>query len=95
MSIFYGGPIITINDNQPLVDAVGIEGEKIIAIGSLQEVKQRMKKDVKLIDLEGKTMLPGFIDCHIHPVIFMFFLINLLSEFLGISSRTHNLFSSR
>ncbi len=77
MSIFYGGPIITINDNQPLVDAVGIEGDKIIAIGSLEEVKQKMKKDVKLLDLEGKTMLPGFIDCHMHPIIFMFFLINL------------------
>ncbi|MBA7664788.1 N-substituted formamide deformylase [subsurface metagenome] len=77
MSIFYGGSIITINNNQPLVDAVGIEGDKIVATGSLEEVKKKMGKDVKLIDLEGNSLLPGFIDCHMHPVTFMFFLINL------------------
>ena len=41
MSIFYGGSIITINNNQPLVDAVGIEGDKIVATGSLEEVKKK------------------------------------------------------
>ncbi|TKJ23024.1 MAG: hypothetical protein CEE43_04725 [Promethearchaeota archaeon Loki_b32] len=77
MIIFYGGLIITMNDNQPFVDAVGIEGDKIVATGSLEEVKKKMGKDVKLIDLEGNSLLPGFIDCHIHPVTFMLFLINL------------------
>ncbi len=77
MSIFYGGPIISMDKNQPEVDAIGIEGEKIIAIGTLDAVKQRMGKDVKLIDLKGNSLLPGFIDCHMHPIIFLFFLINL------------------
>ncbi|MFX1503677.1 MAG: amidohydrolase, partial [Promethearchaeota archaeon] len=52
-------------------------GEKIIATGKLKEVKKKMKSNVELFDLEGKTMLPGFIDCHLHPVSSMFFRINL------------------
>ena len=75
--VFHGGPIITMNDNQPFVDAVGIEGEKIIAIGTLEEVKRKMGEDLNLIDLKGNTLIPGFIDSHMHPIIFLFFLINL------------------
>ncbi len=44
MIIFYGGLIITMNDNQPFVDAVGIEGDKIVATGSLEEVKKKWGK---------------------------------------------------
>jgi len=75
-NVYFGGTIITMNTHQPFVDAVGIEGDKIIATGNLEDVKLKMKKDLKLINLKGKTMLPGFIDCHMHPVTFMFFLIN-------------------
>jgi predicted amidohydrolase YtcJ len=77
MSIFYGGPIITMNEKQPSVKAVGIKGEKIIEIGSLSQVKQNMGADANLIDLKGKCLLPGFIDCHMHPMTFVFFSINL------------------
>ncbi len=76
MSIFCGGPIITMNDNQPVVDAIAIEGEKIIALGTLDEVKQRMGNDVKLIDLKGSSLLPGFIDCHMHPIDFLLHLLS-------------------
>ncbi len=75
--IFVGGPIITINDNQPLVEAVGISGEKIIAVGNLEEVKDKMDKDYEIIDLKDKALLPGFIDCHMHPIFSLIFLMNL------------------
>ena len=39
-TLFYGGTILTMNDRQPNVEAVGIESEKIIAVGNLEEVKQ-------------------------------------------------------
>ena len=64
--VFYGGSIITMNDNQPTAEAIGIEGEKIIALGSLDEVKKEMNVNYDLIDLEGKTVLPGLTDCHTH-----------------------------
>ncbi len=77
MSIFYGGPIITMNEKQPSVEAVGIMGEKIIEIGTLAQVKQSMGTEANLIDLKGNCLLPGFIDCHMHPMSFVFFSINL------------------
>ena len=77
MSIFYGGPIITINNNQPLVDAVGIEGEKIITVGTLDKVKNEMNGDFDLIDLKGKILLPGFIESHMHPISLLLFLVNV------------------
>lgn len=77
MSIFYGGPIITMNEEQPTVEAVGIKSEKIVEIGPLTQVKHVMGSDVKLIDLEGKSLLPGFIDCHMHPISFIILLLNI------------------
>jgi predicted amidohydrolase YtcJ len=65
------------NEKQPTVEAVGIKGEKIIATGSLVQVNQIMGKDTQLIDLKETCLLPGFIDCHMHPMTLVFFSINL------------------
>ena len=75
--IFFGGQILTINKNEPSVEAVGIEGEKILAVGRFNDIKDNLGKDCNLIDLEGKTLLPGFIDSHLHPIILIFFLFSL------------------
>jgi predicted amidohydrolase YtcJ len=75
--VYYGGPIITMNDRQPMVDAIGIEGEKIITLGSLDDVKKKMNGNYDLIDLEEKTLLPGFIESHMHPISLLFFLVNV------------------
>ncbi len=64
-------------DKLPSVEAIGIEGEKIVAVSNLKEVKQWMGKGCQEIDLKGKVMLPGFIDSHLHPIAFLFFLFNL------------------
>ena len=61
-TLFYGGNIITMAD--PLyAEAVLVEDEKIIAVGS--ETELRTKAD-NFVDLDGATMLPGFIDAHSH-----------------------------
>lgn len=75
--IFYNGNIITMEEKQPSVEAVGIEGEKIFAVGMLEEVKKVFGSDYDLIDLKGNTLLPGFIDSHLHPIAFLFSLLNL------------------
>ena len=75
--IFFGGNIITMNDDQPIVDAVGIIGEKIVAVGTLPEVKNKIGSGALLINLKGKTLLPGFIDSHIHPILLIFFSFNI------------------
>ena len=79
--ILYNGPIITIDKDHPTVEAVGIDDEKIIAVGKFEDVKKILESEYDLIDLKGKTLLPGFIDSHMHPLSFMFLLLNLdLSE---------------
>lgn len=75
--IFYNGTIITMEDKQPSVEAVGIEGERIFAVGMLEEVKEELGSEYELIDLKGSALLPGFIDSHIHPIGSMFMLMNL------------------
>jgi len=74
--IFYNGDIITLVDNNLLVEAVGIKGEKISCVGTLESVKEEMPTDSQLIDLENNALLPGFIDSHLHPIMYIFFLIN-------------------
>jgi len=74
--IFYGGSIITMDDNQPIVNAVGIENDKIIAVGDIEDVKAFMAKKYDIVDLKGSTLLPGFTDSHMHPITFIFFLLN-------------------
>lgn len=75
--VFFNGPVITIDENQPLVEAVGIENEKIIAVGDLGQVKRSIGNEYISIDLNGNTLLPGFIDSHMHPISFMYLLMNL------------------
>ncbi len=76
-TIYFGGSIITMNDNHPFVEAIGIEGEKIVSIGKLEEVKNKMDQNCNLIDLKGNTLLPGFFDCHIHPIPYLLTFIYL------------------
>lgn len=60
------GNIITLDPGNPLAEAVALSDGKIIGVGTSEEVKSLFDENVKLIDLEGKTVLPGFTDCHIH-----------------------------
>lgn len=64
--IIKGGIIYTVNENQPTVEAVAVKNNKIIFAGSEKEVKQYNSENTKQIDLEGKTMTPGFIEGHGH-----------------------------
>jgi len=74
--VIFGGTIITMNNSQPLVDAIGIDGEKIVAFGNFEDVIAKLD-NAELINLDGKTLLPGFHDCHCHPIFYIFFLVNL------------------
>jgi predicted amidohydrolase YtcJ len=65
-TIYHGGPIITIDDANPRAEAVAIKDGKIIAAGKKDEVLKTKGDVTKLVDLAGKTMLPGFVDAHGH-----------------------------
>ena len=64
--IFLGGNIITVNDALPYVDALAIKDGRIMAVGIVDEVLRWKGKETKVVDLEGKTLMPGFIEPHGH-----------------------------
>ena len=65
--ILLNGKIITVDKNFTIAEAVAINKDKIIAVGSNKEIRKLANKQTKIIDLEGKTVIPGLIDAHAHP----------------------------
>lgn len=68
VTAFYGGTVLTVDKDFSQVEAIAIRGNKILAVGSQADVLAAAGKDAQLVDLDGKTMLPGFIDPHTHVV---------------------------
>lgn len=64
--IISGGPIITMDVDQPAAEAVAIKDGKFLAVGKLSDVNTLRSATSREIDLEGNTLLPGFIDGHSH-----------------------------
>lgn len=65
-AIYSGGTIITVNEFQPQVEALAVRGGRIIAAGYRDEVMKMKGAKTRLVDLGGKTLVPGFIDPHGH-----------------------------
>lgn len=66
VTVYRGGTIRTMNSAAPLAEAVAVSGGRIVAVGSEADVAARAGRDAAIVDLGGRTMLPGFIDCHGH-----------------------------
>lgn len=66
MKIFYNGNIVTLKDEKDIHQAVVVEDGKIKFVGSDEEAMKLKDENTELVDLNGKTMLPGFIDPHSH-----------------------------
>ena len=66
--IYFNGKIVTVNEKEPMVEAVLIEDGKIVKIGSKEELLKLVDENIEQVDLDGKTMLPGFIDSHSHII---------------------------
>jgi hypothetical protein len=64
--IWHGGPVITMNDAGMRAEAVAEKNGRIIAVGSKEEVMAHHGDNTQVIDLEGRTMIPGFVDSHGH-----------------------------
>lgn len=65
-TIYYGGDIVTINDAAPSAEALAVKDGKILAVGKKADVLTTKGDATQVVDLAGKTLLPGFIDGHSH-----------------------------
>ncbi|HSE43004.1 MAG TPA: amidohydrolase [Acidobacteriota bacterium] len=64
--ILTNGRIWTVDPKLPQVEAIAILGERIVAVGSKEEVNAWKSAATKVIDLQGKRVVPGFNDSHVH-----------------------------
>lgn len=64
--ILFNGEIHTVDKEDSIKEAVAISGNKILAVGTFEEVDKYSNENTKLIDLKGKSVIPGIIDSHNH-----------------------------
>jgi hypothetical protein len=60
------GIVHTVNDNMPQAQAIAISNGKIIFVGSSKDVREHIGYSTVILNLRGKTVLPGFVDSHYH-----------------------------
>lgn len=65
--IYFGGELVTMDPARPSAEALAVKGGKIVALGTRAEIEGAWRAaGTELVDLGGKTLLPGFIDPHSH-----------------------------
>lgn len=68
-TIFFGGPVVTVNPKNEEVQAIAVQDGKIVALGTKDAVtKDWQSKTTQLIDLKGQTLMPGFVEPHVHVI---------------------------
>lgn len=65
--VVLNGNVITVDDTRPRAEAFAVHGDKFIAVGSTSEIQRWVGESTTVIDAEGRTITPGFIDAHMHP----------------------------
>jgi predicted amidohydrolase YtcJ len=66
--VFTGGHVHTVDARQPRAEAVAIHGDRISAVGSVDEIASAVGPATRVLDLRGRLLLPGFQDAHVHPL---------------------------
>ena len=64
--LFFNGTVVTMDPAQPEASAMLVKRGEIVALGEVNVLRQQVSRDVQVIDLEGGTLMPGFIDAHGH-----------------------------
>ena len=65
--VFTGGPVFTANTVRSRARTVAVADGRIIAVGG-DDVRDLIGPGTELVDLQGRMLLPGFQDAHVHPV---------------------------
>jgi hypothetical protein len=64
--VLTNGKIITLEDIAPTAEALAVSGDRILAVGTAKKIKSHIGSSTRVIDLQGQTAVPGFIDSHAH-----------------------------
>src|ERR1700761_1267327 len=66
--LLLNGRIVTLDDTSSVNEALAITGDRITATGSSDQMRKLAGADTTIVDLEGRTVIPGLIDSHIHLI---------------------------
>ena len=69
--------VITLNPEEPKAEAIAIQNGKIITVGSNERISKHISSKTQVINAKNKTVVPGFVDCHVHMTGFGQFLQTL------------------
>ena len=64
--ILYNGQVLTVDEDFSIAEAIAIDGERILSVGSTDEILAIADEGTERLNLEGRTVIPGFIDNHFH-----------------------------
>jgi len=64
--VLLDGRIVTVDDDQPEAEAIAVAGNEILAVGSTDDIRSYVGNDTEVIELNGRLVLPGFIEGHAH-----------------------------
>lgn len=87
--VLQNGKIVTVDERESILEAVAVKFGKILAVGSSDSIKGLIGEETHVIDLNGRTVIPGLIDSHSHMIstgITMMMGIIDLSEEAGVKS---------
>ena len=82
--LYFGGEVHTLEESRPSAEAVAVRDGRILAVGEESECRAALAGDFAEIDLQGRVLLPGFIDTHLHPIMMAYFEMN--ADLSGVTS---------
>jgi len=66
---FKNGKVILVDEKNGIAEAVAVKGNKIVFAGTNDDLKKIIDEKTKVIDLKGRTLMPGINDTHYHPIL--------------------------
>ncbi len=67
-TIFVGGKIITVDAGDQVAEALAISGDRVVAVGSDEGIRAYRGSETEVVDLDGKTVIPGITETHVHSM---------------------------
>ena len=67
-TVLVNGKILTVDPQAPTRQAIAIRGDRIMALGTTAEIRRLADSRTRVIDLQGRTAIPGLIDSHMHAI---------------------------
>ncbi len=66
--VITNGVVVSVDEHNTIYEAIAIESDTIVSLGTSDEIKQFIGDSTQIIDLKGHIAIPGFIDSHAHLI---------------------------